>query len=152
VSLGINGGLSSFSIHEQSYGNIAPDLIALHSSKEDTSGEGSTPSRQLSSPSSTIRRVALDRQFPMSFSIPAVPSRDRVHANLSRIGALSVTTTASGKSRSKTSNSTRNAHVLYEEGGILSGIVRDRQSRDRGCVHGARAGRNAGKGLYCGQD
>jgi tetratricopeptide (TPR) repeat protein len=68
---------SSFSIHEQSYDNIAPDLIALHSSEEDTS-PGSTPSRQHSSASSSIPRAALHNQFPMSLSIPAVPSYDRV--------------------------------------------------------------------------
>lgn len=80
VSLAINGGPSSFSINEQSCDDIAPDLIASHSSEEDTSGEGSTPSRQLSSPSSSIRQVALNQQFPVSLSIPDVPSHDRVDA------------------------------------------------------------------------
>ena len=80
VSLAINGGPSSFSIHEQSYDYNAPDLIALHSSEEDTSGGESTPSRQLSSPSSSIRRVTLGKQFPTSLSIPAAPSHDRFDA------------------------------------------------------------------------
>jgi tetratricopeptide (TPR) repeat protein len=80
VSLAINGGPSSFSIHEQSYDDIAPDLVALHSSEEDTSGGGSTPSRQLSSPSSSIRRVAMNKQFPASLSIPAASSQDRFDA------------------------------------------------------------------------
>jgi tetratricopeptide (TPR) repeat protein len=83
LPLANNGGPSSFSIHEQSYDYIAPDLIALHSSEEDTSGGGSTPSRQLSSPSSSIRRVALDKQFPVSLSIPAVPLHDRTASTAS---------------------------------------------------------------------
>lgn len=75
--------ISSFSIHEQSYDDIAPDLIALHSSEtEDTSGGGSTPSRPTSSPASSpassIRRLPLEKELPLSFAIPAAPLDDRV--------------------------------------------------------------------------
>lgn len=66
-----------FAVMQQSHQEMAPGLIALHSSEDTRSGSSRTsPSRLHSSPASSLRPTSLD--FPLTRSIPTAPSYERV--------------------------------------------------------------------------